>query len=100
MSNNATIELLASGKPSQALRPSSNPQSAIRNPQSTTVLAAKALKKSSSPSSAKAARARARCCTCSARSTLPTPAKSTLKATGSTTCPPSRATCSGTSTSA
>ena len=46
MSNNATIELLASGKPNQALRPSSNPQSTIRNPQSTTVLAAKALKKS------------------------------------------------------
>ena len=47
MSNNATIELLAStasGGP--ALRPSANPQSTIRNPQSTTVLAAKALKKS------------------------------------------------------
>lgn len=46
MSNNATIELLASGKPSPALRPSSNPQSASRNPQSPAVLAAKALTKS------------------------------------------------------
>ena len=39
-------------------------------------------------SSGKAARARARCCTCWARSTPPTRAKSTSRASGSTTCPP------------
>jgi lipoprotein-releasing system ATP-binding protein len=44
--SNSTIERLASSKPSQTLRPSPNPQSTIRNPQSTTsVLSARGLTK-------------------------------------------------------
>ena len=48
----------------------------------------KCARASSCRSSARAARARARCCTCWARSTRPTKARSSFTATASTTCRP------------